>query len=170
MHGEKKVASRTSDYGSQLKEKQSARTSYNLRERQFKAYFDKAVSHEGETGQNFYQVLELRLDNIVRRLGWGKSMKHSRQLVNHGHFLVNGKKVSIPSYQVKVNDIITVKEASMKNRQAFADLAERMKGKEVADWLFYDEKEISGKVVGVPNVSKVALDFDLKAIIEFYSR
>ena len=97
-------------------------------------------------------------------------MKHSRQLVNHGHFLVNGKKVSIPSYQVKVNDIITVKEASMKNRQAFADLAERMKGKEVADWLFYDEKEISGKVVGVPNVSKVALDFDLKAIIEFYSR
>ncbi|PIR94372.1 30S ribosomal protein S4 [Candidatus Falkowbacteria bacterium CG10_big_fil_rev_8_21_14_0_10_39_11] len=170
VHGQKRATARVTDYGRQLMEKQSARNLYNLREKQFRAYFDKAVSHEGETGQNFYQTLELRLDNVIRRLGWGHSIKHARQLVNHGHFVVNGSKVSIPSYQLRVNDIITIRDASIKNRKVFLDLAERLKGKDVAEWLFYDEKDMSAKVLGLPNASKVALDFDMKSIIEFYSR
>ena len=169
LHGQKTVGGRLSDYGKQLKEKQSARIRYNLTESKFKSYYAKAISKKEETGQVFYRLLELRLDNVIYRLGWGLSVRHARQLVNHGHFLVNGKKVDIPSYSVNVNDTITIKESSKKGK-VFAGLAERMKNHEIPDWLFYDEKEQIGKVVDNPSLEKATLEFDLQSIIEFYSR
>jgi small subunit ribosomal protein S4 len=173
LHGPKFAASngrRMTDYGKQLNEKQIAKRTYGLRERQFSAYYEKAVNQKGDSGQNFYKLLEFRLDNVIARLGWGRSMKHSRQLVNHGHFLVNGKKMDIPSFQVKVNDVISIKESSLEKSRSFTDLAERMKNKELPGWLFYDEKSKTAKVVEVPNVKTEAQEFDIKKIIEFYSR
>ncbi|OGF31453.1 30S ribosomal protein S4 [Candidatus Falkowbacteria bacterium RIFOXYD2_FULL_35_9] len=171
IQGPKQTRARLTDFGKQLREKQSAKSLYNLREKQFKNYFDKAIAQKAETtGQALYRMLEMRLDNVVHKLGYGKSIKHSRQLVSHGHFMVNGKKVDIPSYQLKVNDVITVREKSIKNRVVFNDLAERLKNHELANWLFVDPQDMSGKVVSVPDSKKFALDFDMKSIVEFYSR
>ncbi len=169
LHGQKNVGARLSDYGRQLKEKQSARIHYNLTEKQFRNYFEKAIIKKEETGQALYSSLEMRLDNVVYRLGWGKSIKHARQLVNHGHFLVNGKKVDIPSYNVKVNDVIKVGESSKKSKN-FEELSELMKNKELPHWLFFDAKDNMGKVVDYPSLEKATLEFDIQAIIEFYSR
>lgn len=168
-HGQKNVGARLSDYGRQLKEKQSARIHYNLTEKQFRNYFEKAIAKKEETGQALYSSLEMRLDNVIYRLGWGKSIKHARQLVNHGHFLVNGKKVDIPSYNVKVNDVVTVSETSKKSKN-FEELSELMKNKELPHWLFFDAKDNMGKVVDYPSLEKATLEFDIQAIIEFYSR
>jgi small subunit ribosomal protein S4 len=168
-HGQKNVGARLSDYGRQLKEKQSARIHYNLTEKQFRNYFEKAISRKEETGQGLYSLLEMRLDNVVYRLGWGKSIKHARQLVNHGHFTVNGKKVDIPSYNVKVNDVIAVREISKKSKN-FEELSELMKKKDLPHWLFFDAKDNIGKVVDYPNLKKAVLGFDIQSIIEFYSR
>jgi small subunit ribosomal protein S4 len=172
IHGQRLAHTRLTGYGLQLREKrekQKAKKSYNLREKQFQNYFIQAMKKTGETGQNFVQMLEMRLDNVIYKSGWGKSMRSARQLVNHGHFQVNGKKVNIPSYQLKINDIITIKPKSQKAK-AFNDLADRLKDREMPEWLFYDPKEISLKVVDFPRTEKMSLPFDLKAIIEFYSR
>ncbi len=171
LHGQKLAGGRTTDYGKQLREKQSAKVSYNLREKQFHNYFMKAFSRKGEeTGQTFFRYLEMRLDNVVYRLGWAKSMVQARQIVGHGHVCVNGKKVDIPSYQVNVNDVLSIKERTAKSRKLFADLADRMKIAPVQDWLFYDDKTQTAKVVGTPDIKKASLAFDMRAIIEFYSR
>lgn len=169
IHGQKMAGSRLTGYGKQLREKQKAKKSYNLSEKQFRNYFDKAIAKKGDTGQHLLNLLEVRLDIAVYRLGWGKSLSQSRQLVNHGHFLVNDKKVNIPSYLLKVNDSITIREKSL-NQKVFADLSERLKNKQIADWLFYDKKEKKAKLVGLPDAKKVMLPFDMTAIIEFYSR
>jgi len=169
LHGQKLAGGRVSDYGKQLREKQSAKVRYNLTEKQFKGYFDKAVNHKDETGQVFFGLLETRLDNVMYRAGLGLSIKHARQLVNHAHFTVNGKKVNIPSYKLKVNDVVGIRPSSLKNN-AFTDLKERMKNREVSDWIFYDEKESTVKVTQLPDIKKISTDFDMKSIIEFYSR
>ena len=156
-------------FGRQLREKQSSKRIYNIREKQLINYFKKASAQKGNTEENLYRLLELRFDNIIYRLGFAKSRRQARQIVNHGHFLINDKKVDIPSYSAKVNDVIGVK-AKSKEMNLFKNLAERLKGHEMPAWLYLDLKEISGKVVDLPDYEKAAKEFDMKQIIEFYSR
>jgi len=156
-------------YGRQLREKQTAKRSYNVREKQFVNYFKKASRQKGNTEENLFQLLELRLDNVIYRLGFASSRRQARQLVSHGHFLINNKKVNIPSYQLKVKDEITVRPKS-KEMPLFKNLQEKLKSHEFVDWLYLDLKELAGKVVDLPNYEKAAKEFDMKQIIEFYSR
>jgi small subunit ribosomal protein S4 len=169
LHGPRLGRARLTDYGKQLREKQKAKRLYNMFEKQFRNYFDSATRAADDTGQKFFELLEMRLDNLVYKSGFAESLRHARQTVGHGHFLVNGKKVNIPSYHVKVGDVISLREKSSQNKN-FATLAERMKNKNVPDWLFFDSKEMSLKVIDIPLIEKFSLDFDMKSIIEFYSR
>src|SRR5690606_11348560 len=126
-----------SEYGLQLREKQKARRYYGVLESQFRKYFDMAVKKEGITGENLLQILELRLDNVVYRMGLAMSRKEARQLVRHGHFTVNGKKVNIPSYLVKVGDVISLREKS-RNSAKFKDNADYAASKPPTNWIEYD--------------------------------
>lgn len=169
IHGPRLGRVRLTDYGRQLREKQKAKRLYNMFEKQFRNYFDTATSAKEDTGQRFFELLEMRLDNLVYKSGIAVSLRHARQLVGHGHFLVNGKKVDIPSYHVKINDVIRLREKSLKGPH-FTDLGERMKSVTVPDWLFFDSGDMSVKVIDIPIIEKFSLDFDMKSIIEFYSR
>ena len=159
---------KVSEYGLQLKEKQKVRFVYGVLERQFRRYYDRAVGMRGVTGENLMQLLERRLDNVIYRLGFGQSRRHARQLVNHGHFLVNGKKVDIPSYTVDVDDVITVRTKSreMAHFKALRDGGFNI----VPKWLSLNVDELKGTVVALP--SREDIDFPLQEnmIIEFYSR
>lgn len=167
IHGSKGV--RLTDYGKQLREKQKAKRLYGLLEKQMKNYYLKAVSQPGDTGPHLVKLLEMRLDTIVYRAGFANSMAQSRQMINHGHFKVNGKKVNIPSYQVKVNDVVTIREKSLKQKM-FEGLAEKLKNHKPADHLFVDTKDLSVKIIDLPDLQKLSLAYDVKSIIEFYSR
>ena len=160
---------RLTDYGIQLREKQKAKKSYRLLEKQFRNYYDKAVKQAGDSGENLYKLLEMRLDNVVYRSGFVKSKNLARQSVNHGHFRVNGKKVDIPSYQMKIKDVITIKPASLKTK-LFEGLVDQLKIVETPAWINVDSKELSITVVGTPSVKETTPGFDLKAIVEYYSR
>ena len=138
-------------------------------EKQFKNYFQKAQQNKGDTNEILGQLLEMRLDNVVYRLGFNKSRQTARQLVNHGHFLVNNKKVDIPSYQVKVGDLITIKEKS-KKLAPFKDLGEILKEYEPPLWLSLDKKDLVGKVVNKPAKEMLPPNVNLTPIIEYYSR
>ncbi len=169
-HGPKQgISRRMSVFGRQLREKQSAKRIYNIKEKNLVRYFKKASAKVGNTEDNLYRLLETRLDNVVFRLGFAKSRRQARQYVSHGHMQINDKKVDIPSYAVRINDEITIKPKS-KEMVIFKNLAEKLKDQEVPDWLFLDPKQLSGKVVGLPQLGKAALEFDMKQIIEFYSR
>ncbi|NCN07367.1 30S ribosomal protein S4 [Candidatus Falkowbacteria bacterium] len=168
VHGNKGFK-RLTNYGKQLAEKQKAKRMYGLREKQFASYFDKSFKKVGKTGELLFGMLENRLDNTVFRLGFGKSRSHARQIVGHGHIEVNGKKVDIPSYQVKVGDIISIKEKAMKS-PAFVNIKEDLEKKELVPWISLDKKELKGKITGVPNLSDVALNIDWQSIVEFYSK
>ena len=161
---------RSSEYGQQLKEKQKARAIYGILERQFRNYYRKANNMDGVTGVRLLELLESRLDNIVYRLGFAISRSHARQIVAHGHIQVNGKKVSIPSYQVKKGDEIKWKDSS-KNTALF----EIIKSAEnvnvvVPRWLKSDTENGSGQVVTGPNISEIDTLIDTRQIIEYYSR
>jgi small subunit ribosomal protein S4 len=171
VHGPKQGAGGKplTGYGAQLRAKQKAKRIYNISEAQFAKYYDKAVSKKGNSEYALFKLLESRLDNVVYRLGLANSRRQARQLVNHGHFIVNGRKVTIPSFQVKLNDEIKVKAKSLKN-PIIMQLLETMKNKEMVDWLHFDQKENKGKVTGEPSLDKQKPIFDTKAIIEFYSR
>lgn len=160
---------RLTPYGIQLREKQQAKRMYRLLEKQFKNYYEKAVKGEGETGDNLIRFLELRLDNVVYRLGIVNSRNLARQLVNHAHFTVNGKKVNIPSYQVKKDDIIKLKEKSLK-KPIIKEMVDKIKGEDVPFWLSWDAKELSAKVVGDPVDDNLRKIINTKVIVEFYSR
>ncbi|MBI5077636.1 30S ribosomal protein S4 [Candidatus Falkowbacteria bacterium] len=160
---------RLTGYGTQLREKQKAKRTYLILERQFKKYFDMAIKKRGDTGKFLFQLLERRLDNVVFRAGMFLSRGLARQFVLHGHFLINGKKVDIPSYQVKVKEKISIAPSSLK-KTAFQGLAEKMKGKELSDWLVFDPAALEITVVDSPDLEKSPTAFDLKQIIEFYSR
>lgn len=160
---------RLTGYGEQLREKQTAKRTYGILERQFRNYFDKAINKSGDTGENLFLLLEMRLDNVIYRSGLASSRAKARQLVNHGHFCVNEKKVDVPSYQVKAKDKITLREKS-KQMGPFKNLTEELKNKEVAEWVILDPKELSVVVVDAPSVEKNKPGFDLKLITEFYSR
>ena len=168
IHGPKGHG-RHSDYGLQLNEKQKARKYYNLMEKQFHLTFEKAQKKTGDTGKNFLQLLEMRLDNVVFRLGFASSHNQARALVNHGHFLVNGRSVNIPSYQTKIGDVIKIRKTSLKNRY-FRDLGEKLKAGPTVGWVHLDAKELTGKVLHEPNLEDLPRNINVQMIIEFYSK
>lgn len=168
VHGAKGYGKLTS-YGKQLKEKQKAKRIYGLRERQFENYFSKAFKKVGNTGELLFRALETRLDNVVYRLGFAHSREEARQLVSHGHFSVGGRKVDIPSFSVKVGDIIALREKSQKMPR-FADIKEELAKKPMASWLNLDNNELKAKVTSLPKLGDGEMNIDWRTIVEFYSK
>ena len=160
---------RLSERGLQLREKQKARYTYGILERQFRRLFSKAERMSGITGENLLVLLERRLDNIVYRLGFADSRRQARQLVQHGHIMLNGHKTDIPSCLVKEDDTISWREESSKT-EYYKLLAETVESKLVPDWLNLDTNNLVGKVVSLPTVDNTDAKLDGKAIIEYYSR
>lgn len=156
-------------YGSQLAEKQKAKLSYGVLERQFSRYYEEAMRRTGDSGLHLLQLLEMRLDNVVFRIGFASSRDQARQMVNHGHFLVNGKRVTIPSYQVKSGDVVSIRPQSAKSK-LFESAAERLKSVEPRSWLVVNPDDLTGKVTDAPKFDDIQPLFDVKAVIEFYSR
>ena len=157
------------EYGMQMREKQKTRRYYGVLEKQFVNYFEEADRREGMTGENLICLLERRLDNVVYRMGFAASHKEARQLVLHGHFTLNGKKVNIPSLIVKAGDVISVKEASRKSAK-FKDLAETAAKLTTPKWLEVDAGEFTAKVVALPAREDVDFDFNEQLIVELYSK
>ncbi len=160
-------APKLSVYGQQLREKQKAKRLYGIMERQFRNYFTKAASMSGNTGEHLARLLETRLDNAVYRLGFSKTRPQARQMVSHAMFMVNGVKVNIPSYQVKVGDIIEVR-TNKKEKKLFSDLSDRLKTHSTASWL-HREDDMRGKIVNLPQGEDLKEAYDPKLIVEFYS-
>lgn len=170
MHGKKaQFRRKLSDYGVQLREKQKTRRIYGLMERQFRRYFEEAQKSKGLTGLNLLQSLERRLDNVVYRLGFAYSRAQARQLVNHGHFEVNGVKTDVPSFLLKPGDQIAVREKS-RNTTYFKDLSKELERVKVADWLSLDARNLGGRVVSLPNREDIEQPIKEQLIVEFYSR
>ena len=159
---------KVSEYGAQLKEKQKVKFVYGILEKQFHRYYLKAANMKGITGDNMLQLLELRLDNVVYRLGLAKTRRMARQVVGHGHIRVNGKKVDIPSYSVKVGDVITLRPASAE-KEMFKSLRE---GTSVLTpkWLTFDAQNLTGTVNALPAREDIDLQLQENMIVEFYSR
>lgn len=165
VHGPK-GARKLSDYGRQLREKQKAKRIYGLLERQFRKYFDQATTVKGKTGEALLQTLERRLDNIVYRLGFASSRSMSRQMVSHGHVLVNGKRVNIPSYKVAIDELITLgsKAISMPTVKKLLDSAE---GKLPS---YLEKKAAAGRLIKIPSREEIPTEVNEQLIIEYYSR
>jgi small subunit ribosomal protein S4 len=160
---------RTSDYLRQLREKQKARRIYGVLERQFRRYFREAERRTGLTGENLLILLESRLDNVVYRLGFADSRAQARQLVQHGHFVVNGRRTNIPSYIVRPQDMITVREASRK-RTYFKERAQQLDEGAVLDWLSLDAGTMTARVLNSPAREDIAVPLEEQLIVEYYSR
>lgn len=167
QHGQNRK--KTSEYGLQLRAKQSARRYYGVSEGQFHKYFLMAERKEGVTGTNLLQLCESRLDNIVYTAGFASSRAQARQLVNHAHFTVNGSKVDIPSYLVKVGDVIAVKDTS-KSTDEFKTLVESNASRTVPKWIDVDSAAMTAKVVAVPEREEIATPVEEHLIVEFYSK
>lgn len=165
QHG--KTKKKISNYGTQLREKQKAKRIYGILEGQFRKYYEKADKARGITGENLLRLLELRLDNVAYKLGYGNSRQEARQLVNHGHFLVNGKKVDIASYKVAQNDVISVCEKS-RGTEKFKTFAENPKT--LPAWLVADVLKFEGRVVAEPSRSDIDVPVNETLIIELYSK
>ncbi|KNF08046.1 30S ribosomal protein S4 A [Gottschalkia purinilytica] len=166
QHGQSRK--KLSDYGTQLREKQKVRRYYGVLEAPMRKYFKMADKAQGITGENLLKILELRLDNVVYRLGLAASRAEARQLVIHGHFTVNGKKVDIPSYLMNVGDVIEVKEKS-KNSPKFKEIQENHQGN-TPSWLQVDAEKLSGKIVAEPSREDVDLPIQEHLIVELYSK
>jgi small subunit ribosomal protein S4 len=160
---------RTSDYLRQLREKQKARRIYGVLERQFRRYFREAERRTGLTGENLLILLESRLDNVVYRLGFADSRAQARQLVQHGHFVVNGRRTNIPSYIVRPQDTIAVREASRK-RTYFKERAQQLDEGAVLDWLSLDMGTMTARVLNSPAREDIAVPLEEQLIVEYYSR
>ena len=167
QHGQNRK--KTSEYGLQLRAKQSARRYYGVSEGQFHKYFLMAERKEGVTGTNLLQLCESRLDNIVYTAGFASSRAQARQLVNHAHFTVNGSKVDIPSYLVKVGDVIAVKDTS-KSTDEFKTLVESNASRTVPKWIDADSAAMTAKVVAVTEREEIATPVEEHLIVEFYSK
>ncbi len=167
QHGQGR--SRVSEYGLQLREKQKAKINYGVTEKQFLRYFDKALKRPGVTGDYLLELLELRLDNVVYRLGFAETRAQSRQLVNHGFFEVNGKKVDIPSYATKPGDIVAVRETK-KISKYIQTQKEKMKGFQTQEWVELKANDLAGKVLSVPNAEQIGNMINTQLIVEHYSR
>lgn len=166
QHGQDRKG-KLSNYGEQLKEKQKVRFMYGVNERQFRKTFNEASKMKGIHGENFLKLLESRLDNVVYRLGLSTTRRGSRQLVNHGHITVNGVKVDIPSYRVKVGDVVAVKENS-KNHPAIKSSLEKVTKR--VEFVTFDDKKLEGKLVRLPERSELNADINESLIVEFYNR
>ncbi len=167
QHGQNRQ--RLSEYGLQLREKQKAKISYGVMERQFLRYFNKALKQTGVTGDNLLKLLESRLDNIVFRLGFAETRAQARQLVNHGFFDVNGKRVDIPSYTTKVGEVVSVKQ----NRQAgkYMEMRkEKLKAYKAPDWLELNVDKLAGKILSAPELEEANRGLNTQLIVEHYSR
>jgi small subunit ribosomal protein S4 len=157
------------DYGLQLREKQKVRRVYSVLERQFKNYFDSAESRPGVTGENLLRMLELRLDNVVFRMGFAPSRAASRQLVTHGHFAVNGRATNVASYQLKAGDRIEVRE-SHREREPFKVAKETLRSHQAPEWLSIDAAKLSGTILDQPRRDQMPLDLNEQLVVEYYSR
>ncbi len=166
MHGKDRKR-KLSEYGIQLQEKQKARIMYGLTEKQFKKVFDRASKMKGIAGDNMFILLESRIDNLVYRMGMARTRRSARQIVNHGHILVNGIKVNIPSYTCKPGDIISVKENSM-NHPAIIDAVELKMS--TPAFVEFDAKKLEGKYVRVPDRSELNQEINEQLIVEYYNR
>jgi small subunit ribosomal protein S4 len=164
-HGRGRI--KQSEYLMQLREKQKARRYYGLLEKQFRTYYEKAARKSGVTGDNLLRILESRLDNVVYRLGFAASRAQARQLVRHGHFLVNGRRVNIPSYQVKPNDVVTLKAGSPAE-QAVRDATDLTAS--VAPWLQADHDGLTGKILKSPDREEIDTPVQESLIVELYSK
>ena len=170
MHGKQvQFRRKESDYALQLRAKQKARRVYGVFERQFRRYFERAQRQTGLTGVNLLIELETRLDNVVYRLGLADSRPQARQMVQHGHFEVNGNKVNIPSFLVRSGDVIAVREASRRNSH-FKDLAAQLDGARVPAWLSLDAENLTGTVLTTPSREHVDVTLNEQLIVEYYSR
>ncbi len=158
-----------SEYGLQLQEKQKVRFVYGILEKQFRSYFEKAERMPGNTGDNLLQLVERRLDNVVYRLGFAATRREARQLVNHGHFTVNGKRVDIPSYLVDLNDTVAVCEKSASNNR-FKKMKEDDAFVAAPKWLERDKNTLSGKVVAMPAKEDIDFEISENLIVELYSK
>ena len=161
--GRKKV----SEYGQQLREKQKVKRIYGVQEGQFRSYYEKADRMKGITGENMLSLLERRLDNVIFRMGIGGSRAQARQLVNHGHFLVNGRKVNVPSFIVKAGDIVTVKASKASNKYF-----EQVKASKVntPKWLEFDPEKLQGKILSLPEREDIDSQIAEHMIVELYSK
>jgi small subunit ribosomal protein S4 len=157
------------DFGIQLREKQKVRRVYGVLERQFRNYYRVAESHTGVTGEALLQSLETRLDNVVFRLGFASSRAQARQLVNHGHFAVNGVPSNVASYALKPGDRVEVRE-SRRGREAFKVIKETLRSHTAPDWLSLDAAKLSGTVTSVPRRDQMPLDLSEQLVVEYYSR
>jgi small subunit ribosomal protein S4 len=158
-----------SDYGIQMLEKQKARFSYALTEKQFSNYVKKSLQKKGNNSDLLYGLLESRLDNAVLRSGFVATRLAARQMVSHGHLMVNGTRVTIPSYQIKSGDVITIREGS-KKKTLFSGIDERLKNHKAPSWLAVDPEKQSVKVQGAPKLVASELLFNIGQVLEFYSR
>ncbi len=160
---------RVSEFGMQLREKQKAKIIYGLMERQFRKYYELASSKVGVTGDALMQMLEFRLDNVIFRLGFAITRAQARQLVGHGFFEVNGQKVNIPSYQVKVGDEIKVRETK-KNSQYIKNIQLALNNAKTPEWIALEPKDLAGKVLSKPTRDQLDHSINTQLIVEYYSR
>lgn len=168
IHGPK-GKQRLSEYGQQMQEKQKAKKQYILLEKQFRLTMEKAKKQTGDLGENFLRALEERLDNVVFRLGFTNSRSQAREMVSHGHFTVNDKKVDVPSFHVKVGDIVKIKKSSQK-KKLFDKMEEKIKKAHVPGWLNMDAGNLTGKVLHHPSMKDIQSNINMQMIIEYYSR
>ena len=167
QHGSPLRRKKSSEYGKQLIEKQKLRSLYGVNERQFRRLFNIASKAKGVTGLEFFRILESRLDNLVYRLGFARTRKAARQLVNHGHILVNGKKVDIPSYLCKINDEISIKEAS-RNLKVIKESLESSPA--LPGYVEFNKDKLTGKFIRLPERNELTSEINESAIIEHYNR
>ena len=168
QHGKTRKA-KLAGYGVQLREKQKVKRIYGVLEDQFRRYFESADRTRGITGETLLQLLERRLDNAIYRLGFATSRPQARQLVRHGHFLVNGKKVNIPSYSLKAGDVVTVRTTSAQNA-AIQHAIEEVKGRGIPEWLSFDSGALTGRVTSLPTREQINLPVQEQLIVELYSK
>ena len=168
QHGQRR-GRRTMGYGLQLREKQKVKRIYGVQERQFRNYFKKADRQKGITGENLLVLLERRLDSVAYSLGFGSSRAQARQMVRHGHILVDGKKITIPSYLVSASQVVTVKEASRKN-EFIRSAVDSARGRGIPTWLELDAENFSGTVKSIPTREEIKIPIQEQLIVELYSR
>ena len=165
----KRANKKVSEYGLQLREKQKAKFIYGVLEKPFRNYFEKAEKMNGQTGENLMVILESRLDNVIFRLGFARTRKEARQIVDHKHVLVNGKAVNIPSYLVKAGDTIEIKEKN-KSSQRYKDVLDATAGRVVPEWLEADLEALKGTVKELPSREVIDVPVDEMLIVELYSK
>ncbi len=165
----KRANRKISEYGLQLREKQKAKFIYGVLEKPFRNYYTKAEKMEGQTGENMMILLERRLDNVIFRMGFGRTRRETRQIVDHKHILVNGKCVNIPSYLVKAGDVIEVREKA-KSSQRYKDVLEMTGGRLVPAWLDVDQENLKGTVKELPTRDEIDVPVNEMLIVELYSK